>query len=593
MALVDNKWLGYEEREQYLEELKRELELLNKLVEVGGAVMSDLDRIEYLLDRIEQVARIHRGETDFLFFMYAYFSEHMNPGNPANLIPEGQTMDTAADFHRYLCSMLDKVSKGEVEKNIGWSVGRDHAKTAYLSNGYSTHQTVYRHRHYIVVVSETTEVASDFISWTRHQLKYNEKLRNDFGNLLEERSTLNELDNQREFITSSGTKVEAKGVGTQMRGLRYLNHRPDLFILDDLESQENTATPELRAKNLRWFRGEMLEALGEGGIAVYMGTIVHYDSLLNYVLTERRDFQSKKFPAIVSWSEHPELWDEWQSIYREDRPDAGERADAFYEANKELMDKGTKVLWEGRYTYKYFMEKREEMGNREFNQEYLGNPVDPDSQIFNLEEFTFYHPNEIDRTELEYFAAVDLAMGKERGDYSAIVTLGKKPDSDIVYVIDAFADKITPDVFMGEIVQRAHYYEYEVIAVESNNFQEWFADQLADRLQETGYPANTRLRKVTNTKNKALRIEALQPEVISGRVRFNREHRLLLEMLEMYPNHNHDDLPDALAEAVKLVKGNTAQIKTSRLLDRWGGESFGRIPHHRGRRIGRGNIRRI
>src|SRR5690606_23172735 len=161
-----------------------------------------------------------------------------------------------------LCSILDDVTRGSITTNIGWSVGRRHAKTAYLSNAFLCHQIVYRLKKYIVEVSETTDVAGDFITWTKHQLKFNRKLREDFGELLYERPSQNELDNKYEFITNSGTKVEAKGVGTQMRGLRYLSDRPDLFILDDLESQENTNTPEMRAKNLHWFRAEMLEALG-------------------------------------------------------------------------------------------------------------------------------------------------------------------------------------------------------------------------------------------------------------------------------------------------------------------------------------------
>lgn len=571
MTLVNGKWLEREERGEYLQNLKEELELLEDLISSDGAVMSDFDRVEFLIKEIEKVERIHRGEVDFLYFFYEYFSEWGNPGNSSNLVPEGQSIETASDFHKELCSILDNVTADEVANHIAWSVGRNHAKTAYLTNGYSAHKVVYRHKHYIVVISETTEVASDFIAWVRHQLKFNQKLREDFGILLEERSTSNQLDNQKAFITSSLTKVEAKGVGTQVRGMRYLEHRPDLFILDDLESHENTNTPELRAKNLSWFRGEMLEALGEHGMAIYMGTIVHYDSLLNYVLTKRKDFTSRKFPAIVSWSEREDLWEQWREIYREDADEAKERADAFYEENKEEMDRGAKVLWEGRYTYKYFMEKREEMGNLAFNREYLGNPIDTESQIFNPEEFVYYDDSELEGVELEYYGAIDLAMGKEHGDYSAMVTLAKRKgsNSNVLYVVDAFAQKIVPDKFMGEIVQRALFFEYEALAVEANNFQEWFADKLQGELQRAGYPSHTRMKKVVNTRNKGIRIESLQPEVTSGRIRFNKRHALLLEMLSMYPNHNHDDLPDALAEAVKVAKGNTAKITVPRVLNRW------------------------
>ena len=78
---------------------------------------------------------------------------------------------------------------------------------------------------YIVEVSETTDVAGDFIKWTVNQLKFNDKLREDFGALLHEKPSMNEVDNKYEFITATGTKVEAKGIGTQMRGLRHLSKR--------------------------------------------------------------------------------------------------------------------------------------------------------------------------------------------------------------------------------------------------------------------------------------------------------------------------------------------------------------------------------
>ncbi|MEW8987296.1 MAG: hypothetical protein AB2401_09900, partial [Bacillus sp. (in: firmicutes)] len=321
-----------------------------------------------------------------LYFTYEYFSDEMNPDNETNLIPKGQVYSGAADFHRTLCSLLDDITAGNQTSNVAWSVGRRHAKTAYLSNSFLCHQTVFRHQKYIIEVSETTDVAWDFIKFTQQNLKFNEKLREDFGPLLHPKPSMNEVDNKYEFITSSGTKVEAKGMGTQMRGLRHLTERPGLFLLDDLESNANTNTPELRQKNLHWFRSEMLEALGFGGIAVYMGTILGYDSLLNHVINKRKDFTSKKFPAILSWSEREDLWEQWREIYNADEVESKEKADAFYETNKEEMLRGTAVLWPQLYSYKYFREKRESMGVKAFNQEYLGNPVDEESQVFKMEE---------------------------------------------------------------------------------------------------------------------------------------------------------------------------------------------------------------
>lgn len=569
MAYVDGKWLAYDERAERIDTLKRKAKALIAALKQGKLTQSQKAEIEPLTEEIKRLERVHRGEHDLLYFTYTYFSEVENPDNSSNLIPAPQKYENAAKFHAELCAILDDVTRGNISTNIGWSVGRRHAKTAYLSNAYLCHRIVYRMSKYIVEVSETTDVAGDFIKWTVNQLKFNEKLREDFGELLHPKPSMNELDNKYEFITSSGTKVEAKGVGTQMRGLRHLSHRPDLFILDDLESQDNTNTPELRAKNLRWFQAEMLEALGFGGMCIYMGTIVNYDSLLNHVLTKRKDFVSRKFPAILSWSEREDLWEEWRKIYNADTPDAKERADAFYLANESEMTRGTEVLWSEMYSYKYFMEKRESMGARAFNQEYLGNPTDEESQVFNPDDFVYFTDDALKGGEFTYYGAVDLGMGKSRGDYSAIITLAKRKGSDVCYVVDTLVVRMKPDDFMKEIVKRALEYQYEALAVESQAFQEYFADNLNKELHKVGYPANTRLKQVKQKIRKGLRIEALEPDIKAGRIRFKRDQRLLLEMLELYPNHNNDDAPDALADAFKLAKSSEVTINTVRTADRW------------------------
>jgi len=569
MAFVDGQWLAYEARAERIELISEKFDKLRKGFEKG--VLTDALKAE-MLDtgrELKRLRRVHRGEYDVLYFTYEYFSGERNDANVSNLIPQPQTLDGAADFHKELCGLLDEVTKGNIDTHIGWSVGRKHAKTAYLSNAYLCHQIVYRLQRYIIEVSETTDVAGDFIKWTVNQLKFNDKLREDFGSLLHPKPSMNEIDNKYEFITATGTKVEAKGIGTQMRGLRHLSDRPGLFILDDLESGDNTNTPELRAKNLRWFRSEMLEALDFGGRCIYMGTIVHYDSLLNHVITKRKDFTSRKFPAILSWSERDDLWDEWRALYNADDPNAVINAEAFFNANEDEMVRGSSVLWAEKYSYKYFMEKLEAMGARAFNQEYLGNPVDEESQVFKAEDFVYYTDSDIENGDFTYYAAVDLAMGKARGDYSAMITLAKRAGSEVCYVVDAHIVKAKPDEFMKDIVSRTLKYQYEALAVESQAFQEYFADELGKALQRVGYPANTRLKQVKQKIRKQLRIEALEPDIKAGRIRFKKDQRLLLEMLELYPNHNNDDGPDALSDAFKIAKSSTVKVETVRRNNRW------------------------
>jgi predicted phage terminase large subunit-like protein len=555
VAYISGEWLDRPARQQRIVELVEENKLLHQVIAGKHGTTYDIDQLEGNLALLKKLRRVHRAEYDLLYMTYEYFSDDRNPDNMSNLIPAGQTLENAAEFHQTLCSLLDDITKGEIVTNVGWSVGRKHAKTAYLSNANLCKEVVFRLQKYIVEVSETTDVAGDFIKWTVNQLKFNEKLREDFGPLLHQRPSMNEVDNKYEFITSTGTKVEAKGIGTQMRGLRHLAQRPGLFLLDDLESGENTTTPEMRKKNLHWFRSEMLEALDFGGLCVYMGTIVHYDSLLNHVLTKRKDFTSQKFPAILSWAEHEDLWEEWRQIYNEDDKDAKKKADAFYEENKEEMLMGTKILWPQMYSYKYFMEKREDMGTRAFNQEYQGNPIDEESQVFKPEYFVYYTDSDLEGKKFDYFDGIDFAMGKQKGDYGAIISLARNRDTGVCYVVDPFIERVHPDKLLEKSVELTLKYQYEGMAVEAQQAQEWWAEKLAEALQKKGYPAKTRLKQIKQRTRKALRIESLLPDIQSGKIRFKKSQRLLLEMFELYPNHNHDDGPDALQMAFSIAGG--------------------------------------
>lgn len=294
----EGRWLDYEERAQYLEELHEEKRLLVRLLKAGKAAEQDLTRMEWLLDEIERVERVHKGERDVRYFGVTYFSEDANPDNADNLIPTGVSYENVVDFHKQLCGLFDDIVEGIQTRHVAWACPRRHAKTAWISNIFLLHQVVYRLRKYIVLFSETTDVAGDFITWGRYQLKLNEKLRSDFGELLHVKPSMNNVDNKYEYITSSNTKVEAKGLGTQTRGLRHGASRPDLFILDDLESDDSTNTPDLIDKSKRWFREEMLQALSKEGICVYLGTILCFGSLLHHVIEERKDFESRKFSAI-------------------------------------------------------------------------------------------------------------------------------------------------------------------------------------------------------------------------------------------------------------------------------------------------------
>lgn len=556
MALGDNGFLlPREERLRRQELLETELDLLYGLVKSGEANSLDLERFVTVDEQVQQLERINASEYDVARFAIEYFSDDANPENDENLIPKGVNYESMSSFHKEFSEMLSNIAIGKADSNIAWACPRSHAKTAYGSNIFPVHQGVYKHRTFIVVISETVTVAGAFIQWGNRQFKFNQKLIDDFGVLLHERASLNELDNKEEYVTQNGVKVMARGAGGQMRGMRFGSTRPQLMIFDDLEGEEDVNTKEQRAKMRNWFNEEALPAMDKvKGMALYVGTILCYDSLLDIVIRKDRRFKSRRYKAVKSFATNTDLWEEWRRLYLADDEDAAEVARAFYEANEAAMLEGTELLWGEYWTYYDFMIRLTNMGVKSFTQEYQNEPTDEERQIFKLDKFTFFDENmTFSHDNYEFYCGIDFAMGKEKGDYSAIVTIAKNKATDVCYVIDVFNKRVHPREFIEVIIDKVRKYQYTNIAVETQMAQEFFADTLSDRLTELGYPAHSRLVSVKQRTRKELRIEAMSPDTENGKIRFMRSQTGLLEQYEKYPMVDYDDMVDATEMAYNIA----------------------------------------
>lgn len=556
VGLVDRRYIkNKDERRKRIKILAEILDTFRILAAQGKLPDSKKALAYDYKEEFEALNRIDRSERDILFFAYEYFSEERNPDNQGNLIPAGVTIDDAPDFHVELTDILNVVSNVEINKRIAWSAPRGHAKSAYLSNVFPLHQTIFEKRKYILIISETDSAAKKFVEWVGNELKFNAKLRRDFGEILSPNKMMNDKDNQEAFMTSTGTLVESASIGKQLRGKRNGAHRPDLVICDDLESSKNTNTAELIAKNIDWFDKVVLP-IGDPARTsfVYMGTTVVAAGLLQHVM-QKADFQSKRFAAIISPPERGDLWDELETVLRDvENPNRLEDAKHFYNSNRDEMDKGVQVLWEGRWKYFDLIVQKANMTSRAFNSEFMNNPIDTENAIFKLDSLTYFDYGELNekKKHFEYYSAWDIALGKNnRSDYNAIVTVARDKRTGVFYVVDAWAKKVPAHEALEQALRIMRKFKPKVFAVETVAAQHDFYRQLKDAMTKRGI-YGTKLHPIVSRTKKEERIEMLEPLVENGALRFMRHQRLLLEQLEQFPNGTNDDLPDSLQMAVEV-----------------------------------------
>lgn len=518
---------------------------------------------------LQKEYRILRSQQSILFFTYEYFSEDRNAGNDNNLIPAGISYEQAPDFHRQLTEQMENVCWEEITANIGWACPRGHAKTTYLSNVLPIYSIVFNLRKYIVIISETGAMSSAFIEWISGQLKYNQKLREDFGNLLDVSKTLNKKDNNEVFETKNGILVRSSAMGKQLRGARHGAYRPDLVIMDDLESEKNTNTKELREKNLHWFN-KVIRPIGDPTRTsfIYMGTLVHGQGLLPSVL-KMSDFESEIFSAILQYPERVDLWDHVEEMLRDLTNDTRlEDAWEFYRQNQKEMDVGVELLWAGRFTYFDLIRRKVDMGSRAFASEYLNRPAEDEDKIFKPEYFRYYTDTDLfDKNGMplrfSVFAFWDQALGKnKRSDYNAIVVIGVEKRTGLIYVLEAWASKCPLHVAEEKYMDFIMKHKVDVAGVETvGAFHESYR-RIKQKLQALRW-YKTRIKAVNSTSKKEARIESLEPLFENGNILMRQSHHFLQEMLDQFPYFDYDDLPDALEGAVALVK-NGGRSKTRR-----------------------------
>lgn len=441
---------------------------------------------------------------------------------------------------------------------------RGHAKSTNFTFKDSLHAILYMYKHYILILSDSSDQAEGFLEDIKTEIEDNYNINLDFGSLKGDKAWRTGV-----ILTNTGIKVEAIGSGKKVRGRRHRSWRPDLIVLDDIENDENVATPEQRRKLSNWFTKAVSKAGDTYTDIMYIGTILHYDSLLNNVLQNPR-YKARKYRAVISDAVNTKLWEEWETIYTNLFDELHEEhARKFFEVNREDMLLGAEVLWEDKLSYYDLMEIKVSEGEASFNSELQNDPVDPENATFNPEWFDYYEPGEVDFSSPDFIfvGANDPSLGKnKKSDTSSIINIALSLKTGYMYIETASVEKRKPDVIIDDVIEvsrrlkrdyRKGFYKF---GVETVQFQYFYKDVMAARSLEEG--EYIPIEEIQSTANKVLRIESLQPLIKNKYIKFNREHKTLLKQMEEFPMGRNDDAPDGLQMAVQLaqsIKGITGR----------------------------------
>ena len=468
----------------------------------------------------------------------------------SNYFPHYVRSSSRSQLHNYLFEHLPQVLQQPSSVHLAIAAPRGEAKSTLVSQLFTLYCLVAQKKRYALIVMDSIDQAYPMLEAIKVELEFNQRLRVDFPEIAGQ----GRVWQAATIVTKANQKVQVAGSGKKLRGLRHGAYRPDLVVLDDIENDEQVRSPEQRDKLHDWLKKTVLPlgAAGDKLDVVYIGTILHYDSVLNRTLSSKA-WKTAKFKALIRQPDDMSLWDKWEDLYLNE----GEAvADAFYSQNKSAMDKGAVVSWAARPILT-LMKIRARDGHATFDSEYQNDPLSSDNAMF-ANALTYW--TELPG-ELVYFGALDPSLGKAGAsrDPSAILVGGYHRETGKLYVIEAQVKKRLPDLIIEDVIRMQKQYQCQRWFVETVQFQEFLKDELVKRSAQRGIPVPATATK-PNT-DKMLRIESLQPHMANGLILLHSSQATLISQLRHFPKADHDDGPDALEMLWRNAVSSSAAIE--------------------------------
>lgn len=371
----------------------------------------------------------------------------------------------------------------------------------------------------IMIDSETLGNAKMYLSGIRDMIDNNPLLKlicvdNEGNYLLEPNKSIAGGFTEEQVVLLHRKKLGLKepsvfcsGVDNARTGMH-----PDIIIMDDLVSERNVGTDVQLAKVKDHYRFS-LSLLEPDGLHVIIGTRYHMADLYGDLIQEDSSFDNLIRPAV---------------------------------------DNSGSLFFPSRLTQEKLDELKKLQGSYIFSCQYMLSPIDDSAAIFKKHCIKYFDGNPKDL--VAKYIMTDLAISqKETADYTVVLTVGIDRDKK-VYVLEydrgRYLPKQTIEAIFG--MYERHKDLTKAVGIETVAFQKAMIYLVKDEMRRRGIYIP--LKELRADRDKFRRIQALQPLFENGDV-FMRLHQneLEQELLE-FPLSKHDDILDALAYVLQLMK---------------------------------------
>ena len=376
-----------------------------------------------------------------------------------------------------------------------------------------------------------------FLGQIKQALQENEDIINLFHIKKNEKGIVEfEKETETDIIvaTEDGHKfrVIAKGSEQKLRGLLWNGQRPDLMVLDDMESDEQVMNKERRAKFERWFYGALIPALSEHGIIRYVGTILHQDAMLEKLMPKQGGIYVIEEPLKMYKEKYAGFWHTVK-----------------YRAHS---DDFSQVLWPDRWDAESLKKLKQEYKERglsdKYAQEYLNIPIDESVAFFKRADF---QPESADdkKKMLNFYITADFAISeRDRADYTVFV-VGGMDEAGILHIKNVVRGRMDGEEIIQTMIGLQKVYSPLAFGIEEMQISKALGPYLNRAMVENNTYINLVLMKPYRT-DKITRAQSIRARMRAGGVKFDKSgdwYQDLEDECMSFPRAKHDDQVDALA----------------------------------------------
>jgi len=446
------------------------------------------------------------------FFVKRFMGHHLGVNVPA--------------FHEEIYGLLRS------EKRLIMAAPRGFAKSYICSIFYPIWAICFKQKKKILIISASEDKAVEFLRAIKTEIESNEIIKAFFGNLAGKGKWT-----ESDLITKTGIQVKARGAGGQIRG-----YRPDLIILDDIETEETVATKERLNKLEEWIFKACFNCLTPDGQFVWIGTVLTSFALISEHMSRDNGWTKRKYQAYI---------------------------DGIQDADH--------CLWKELWSHERLQQQKREVGSAFFATEFMNDPLSDENAPIKPHHIKWWDELPVNMIEV---ISVDPAYSEDQNSDEKVAARVGMDGQGRRYLIELIHTRCSLNDFMHAIINMYNNNKQTVscVGVPNKGVEKSFFNSFINesaRLNVT-VPLTELSDSFTTTsgvshRNKKNRvIAALQPLFEQGRYFVGKHHQAAVDQLLRIGASKHDDIVDCLAYAEQLFQGNSVPEETAVHVDRYG-----------------------